>query len=69
MAPGKTPAPIVELIATAVQRITKEKPFIDKVTDIGALPIGDTPEQFRAFVQSEMRRWAKIVKDAGIKLE
>jgi tripartite-type tricarboxylate transporter receptor subunit TctC len=49
--------------------VTKEPAFVDRMTDIGTVPIGDTPEQFRATVQFELQRWQKIVRDAGIKLE
>ena len=36
-----------------------------QVADMGGMP----PEQFGAFVHSEIGRWAKVVKDAGVKLE
>ncbi|SFN01648.1 tripartite tricarboxylate transporter substrate binding protein [Variovorax sp. OV329] len=35
----------------------------------GAIPVGNTPEQFSAFVQSEITRWAKVVKLSGAKPE
>lgn len=34
----------------------------------GAMPTGNTPEQFAAFIQSELSRWTKVIKDAGIKM-
>ena len=35
----------------------------------GAIPVGNAPEQFSAFVQSEIKRWAKVVKFSGAKPE
>jgi tripartite-type tricarboxylate transporter receptor subunit TctC len=35
----------------------------------GAIPVGNSPEQFSAFVQSEIPRWAKVVKFSGAKPE
>ena len=34
-----------------------------------ARPVGDTPEQFRAFIDSETKKWAKVIKDAGVHTE
>ena len=35
----------------------------------GAEPVGSTPEQFGAFIRSEMAKYAKLIKTAGIKSE
>jgi tripartite-type tricarboxylate transporter receptor subunit TctC len=35
----------------------------------GGDPVGNTPEQFTAFVQNEIVKWAKVIKAAGIKGE
>jgi tripartite-type tricarboxylate transporter receptor subunit TctC len=35
----------------------------------GAIPVGDTPEHFRAFIDDEIAKWAKVIKDAGIETE
>ena len=35
----------------------------------GAVPVGNSPEEFARFVQSEIPRWAKVVKFAGAKPE
>ena len=35
----------------------------------GALPGGNTPEQFSAFMRSELEKYTKLVKDAGLKPE
>ena len=41
----------------------------ERFTTFGGDPIGGTPEQFAADIKSDIARWAKIVKDSGIKLE
>jgi len=40
-----------------------------KLADQGLTVAGDTPEQFRAFIDSETTKWAKVMKDAGVKIE
>jgi tripartite-type tricarboxylate transporter receptor subunit TctC len=69
VAPGKTPPDVIAKLAETIQRIAKEQAFRDKMFEIGSEPLGDTPEQFRATIAQDIQRWAKIVKDAGIKPE
>jgi len=69
VAPAGTPPAIVNRIAAAVQKITREPSFKEKMTEIGSVPIGDTPEQFRSFISKELARWSKVVKDSGAKAE
>ena len=37
-----------------------------KLSSQGAILVGDTPDQFRAFIASETTKWAKVIKDAGV---
>jgi tripartite-type tricarboxylate transporter receptor subunit TctC len=69
VAPGKTPVEVVTKLSETIQRIVREKAFRDKMFEIGSDPIGDTPEQFRATVASDIKRWSRIVKEAGIKVD
>ena len=39
------------------------------LTTIGGDPAGGTPEQLAADIKSDIARWAKIVKDSGIRIE
>ncbi len=69
VAPGKTPPEIVNKLSDTIQRIVREQSFRDKMFEIGSEPIGDTPEHFRATVASDIQRWSRIVREAGIKAE
>jgi tripartite-type tricarboxylate transporter receptor subunit TctC len=40
-----------------------------KLVEQGIVPMGSTPEEFRAFVAEEISRWRKVITDAGIKME
>ncbi len=40
-----------------------------RLAELGAEPVGDTPEEFGAFIQAEMVRWGKIIKDNGIRAD
>ena len=68
-APAGSPPEIVNRIAFAVQQGFRDPALRKRMEDIGATPVGDTPEQFRAFVASELQKWGNFVKQSGIKVE
>ena len=68
-APAGTPPEIVNRIAVAVQQGFRDPVLRKRMEDIGATPAGDTPEQFRALVASELRKWGSFVTSTGIKVE
>ncbi|MEO8203287.1 MAG: tripartite tricarboxylate transporter substrate binding protein [Betaproteobacteria bacterium] len=68
-APAGTPPEIVNRVALAVQQGFRDPALRKRMEDMGATPVGDTPEQFRAFVASEMQKWGNFVKSTGIKVE
>ena len=41
----------------------------EKLASQGTTLVGDTPEHFRGFIDAEIRKWAKVIKDAGVKTE
>jgi len=40
-----------------------------KLADQGLTVAGDTPEAFRGFIDAEIRKWAGVIKDAGVPIE
>jgi tripartite-type tricarboxylate transporter receptor subunit TctC len=69
VAPAKTPPAIVAKLATETQRIMKLTDVRERITGLGAQPVGGTPEEFRAFIRSEIAKWQKVIRDAGVKVE
>jgi tripartite-type tricarboxylate transporter receptor subunit TctC len=41
----------------------------EQLAALGAEPIGDTPDQFAAFLKADTARWGKIIKEKGIRPE
>jgi tripartite-type tricarboxylate transporter receptor subunit TctC len=66
--PAKTPAPIVARLNAEVVKIMQSEDMKKRLSDLGANALSSTPDECRAFIQQEIVRWAKVVKDAGIKL-
>jgi tripartite-type tricarboxylate transporter receptor subunit TctC len=68
IAPGGTP----EKIIAELNRITNEAmadPGVKaKLADQGLTVAGGSPEHFRGFIESETKKWAKVIKDAGLEV-
>ena len=68
-APARTPRPIIDKLHAEIVRALKSPDLRDHLVNGGAEPVGNTPEQYTAFVQNEIAKWAKVIKAAGIKGE
>jgi len=66
-APAKTPRAIVEQLNSAIVRALNTPDLRARLQDQGADPVGNTPEQYTAFIQNEIAKWGKVIKAAGIK--
>jgi len=68
VAAGRTPPPIVARLNAAAVAALAAPEVKEKLTGQGAVLIGNTPQQFAAFVRDEVAKWAKVVAAAGIKV-
>jgi len=68
-APARTPQPIVERLNRELSKIASSKDVAPKFEALGFEAFGQTPQQFTAFVNSELVKWSRLVKDAGIQPE
>jgi tripartite-type tricarboxylate transporter receptor subunit TctC len=69
VAPAGTPKPIVDKLAAETQRILKLPDVRERISALGAEVVGDSPEEFNAFMKSELAKWAKVIKDAKVELQ
>jgi tripartite-type tricarboxylate transporter receptor subunit TctC len=69
MAPAGTPQPIVTLLSTEINKILGRADVRAAWKKQGANTMVMTPEQFGAYVQSEIDKWAKVIQANGIKPE
>jgi tripartite-type tricarboxylate transporter receptor subunit TctC len=64
-----TPRPVIEKLHSLFVTAMKDPETRKRMADFGFEPIGNTPEEFGAFVKEDIARWAKLVKDTGAKVE
>jgi tripartite-type tricarboxylate transporter receptor subunit TctC len=69
LVPAGTPVDIVRALNTEVAKSLRTPQMRDRLAALGADPVGNSPEQFSAFLKAEMAKWGKVVKTAGIKGE
>jgi tripartite-type tricarboxylate transporter receptor subunit TctC len=68
-APTGTARPIVDKLNAELAKAAKDRDVVARLAPDGAQPIGSTAEELRQFIVTDIARWRKVVKDAGIKLE
>jgi tripartite-type tricarboxylate transporter receptor subunit TctC len=68
-APAKTPKAIITKINRDAGAALKTREARATILALGAEPVPSTPEEFGAYVKSEITKWTKVIKDAGIKLQ
>ena len=67
--PARMPPEVVGRLNREVVDIVKTREFAEQLLKQGAVPDATTPEQFAAYIQSEIEKWGAVVKAAGIKAE
>lgn len=65
--PGATPAPVVEKLSKEIAAVLNAPDVKQSLISKGVEPVGSSPEQFKAFIESEMKRYEQAAKNAGIK--
>lgn len=68
-APGKTPRDIVARLNAEMVRIMESREMRERMQQEGAVPVGGPPEEFAKFFQSEIVKWATVIREAGIRIQ
>jgi tripartite-type tricarboxylate transporter receptor subunit TctC len=68
-APAKTPAAILDKLNAEIRKMLDSPEVKRKFNDLAFVPVGDSREQFTAFVKSEIAKWSKVAKDSGAKAD
>jgi tripartite-type tricarboxylate transporter receptor subunit TctC len=69
LAPAATPREIVLQLSGELVRILNQSEIRDKLVSQGLDPVGDSPEQFAAFIRAEVAKWEKLVRASGARPE
>lgn len=69
VAPAGIPPAVLAKLSAETIKATKSADMQNALTKQGAIPVGNTPKEFTAFIKSEQTKYAKVIKEAGIKAE
>jgi tripartite-type tricarboxylate transporter receptor subunit TctC len=69
LAPAATPRDVVNKLAEAIARAARAPDMQQKLQDLGAEPVGNTPDEFGKLFREEVARWAEVVKVSGARAD
>ena len=69
IAPAATPKAVIARLNREIVDILKERDVAEKLNGQGALPVGDSPEQFAAYIKAEIDKWGAVVRASNIKVD
>jgi tripartite-type tricarboxylate transporter receptor subunit TctC len=69
MAPAGVPKPVVDKLRGAIVDAVNSPDVRERFSVLAVEPRTNTPQEFRTLLETDVKRWARVVKDAGIKIE
>lgn len=69
LAPAGTPADVISRIQQETAKALKSPAMKEKLLAQGAIPSGNTPQEFARFIDTEIRKWAPVVKASGAQVD
>jgi tripartite-type tricarboxylate transporter receptor subunit TctC len=69
LAPAGTPADVIAKLQQATARALNSPAIKEKLLAQGAIPSGNTPQEFAAFIDAETMKWAPVVKASGARVD
>ncbi|MEQ1775874.1 MAG: tripartite tricarboxylate transporter substrate binding protein [Burkholderiales bacterium] len=69
LAPAGTPDAVIKRLNVEIVRILDRKDIRDRFASLGSAAASSTPREFSTLIRRDFERWAKVIKDAGIKLD
>jgi tripartite-type tricarboxylate transporter receptor subunit TctC len=67
LAPARTPAPVVAKLSAALQAALNDADLRARLAEAGVTPWPSTPEWFSRYLQDEIARWGKLLRERGIR--
>jgi tripartite-type tricarboxylate transporter receptor subunit TctC len=69
LAPARTPKAIIDRLHREIAKIVHSPEFSDVLVSEGATAVGNTPAEFDAVIRADVKKWAAVVREAGLRPE
>lgn len=69
VAPAATPAPAIKILNEHMVRAARSPEVVERFAKDGAEVVASTPEQFKKVIAEEVAMWARVIKQAGIRVD
>src|SRR3954470_1280179 len=69
VAPAGVPRPIIDKLSAETAAIIALPDVRERLLGLGAEPAANTPDEFGAYIRSEIAKWGKVIKESGAKVE
>jgi tripartite-type tricarboxylate transporter receptor subunit TctC len=69
LAPARTPQEIISRLNSELVNIARRPEFMQRLVAEGSEVVGNSPEQFGAYIKIEIARWSKAIKEKNIKAD
>jgi tripartite-type tricarboxylate transporter receptor subunit TctC len=69
LAPAGTPRDIVDKVSADIREVLATPEVKDKLIELGAIPVGNTPAAFQALIEADRKRYAQVIRDKKITVE
>jgi len=67
--PAGTPREHVNAVSAEIVKILRAPDMKERIVDMGGIPLGNTPEEFAAYMKAEEEKWARVARAAGVSTE
>ena len=69
LAPARTPQEIISRLNSELVNIARRPEFMQRLVAEGSEVVGNSPEQFGAYIKIEIARWSRVIKERNIKAD
>lgn len=69
LAPAGTPKAAIDKLSAQIMPALKRQDIRERMVQMGIDPVGSTPAEFNKFLNDEVEKWGKVIKQAGVKID
>lgn len=69
VAPPKTPPAIAQKLSSTIADILRTPDMVRRFAEVGAEPVGNTPEEMAQWMREDTERWRQVIKNGGVTID